>query len=160
MSVEQAREELARAEEAERIAREAAAARDKEIAAELKVFEKAGEGRVRGIERDFAAALDGLNHAPGNRANYRIRRIARGYLYGTVPTLELQSPEDVVAQADRHAGALHDVRAAAASAMAYLTDPESDVFLPGNHQLVERLDAIEADAWGAFIARVKHLAGE
>jgi hypothetical protein len=144
--------------EAARVAEQAAA--EEEAATEA--LRRSVDPIVADLSRQLDAALAFADAHPPTPTRSQ-RGVARAYLHGRdtlKPPGELAPPEAIVSQNDDALVGLYGLAAAVAGRIATLTDPIADTFLGESEPVIADLDAIECEAWRAFIARVRVFAAE
>jgi len=156
--------------EAELLLEEARQAEAEHAAAAARQAEEDRRRRAS-LERDTVADVDTLEarlraeiatmrstEIPTDR---ELRALSRGFLHGFAPRgFKRMPPEDVIATRDDAAGRLLELAREAELTYDRLTSSWSEVPLAVDHPLVQRIDAVEAAAWRAFVERVRIVSGE
>ncbi len=158
-SVEDALELVEEAKRAEQERKQKAEADAKAKAKAIAELARGTEPSVVALERRVGEAL--AVEGDGAVSPLPARRLARRYLRGDLNDLpELLTPEGLLAEQDRRAATLFGLAAEAVGILERVSGVYADVRLPGDHELMVRVDACEVAAWSALMQRVHEIAGE
>jgi hypothetical protein len=159
-SVQEARAELQRAEEAEREHRNRMEReREEEQRAHAQLLKQAA-AVVAGVRRQVDDVLKFAEEHPPqpHHAHWTVcRAYRRGLL---VPPDAMESAESRVAMGDPVLTQLLSAAEEAARRLAYYTNPMLDSWLRGDDAPIIELDELEATVWQAFTRRVRTIASE
>jgi hypothetical protein len=164
LSVERARVELQRAEEADREHKQKAERQREEERRQRDELIKAADGVAAGVREQVEAALAFAEENPP-QPTHHARSVARGYRRGVLvaPGELMPTAETQVAAIDPALAQLFAAAQEAANRLNYFCNPTNDalpVWLGPDDEPIREMDRLETLAWRQFTRRIRVIAAE